>query len=99
MPFHKIVRRPEFEKDLKKLSKRFRSLPGDLESFVQIQLKLFHNLGIDNGGIVRIPGLPFRSPPFARQDRVEFVELYFKGDQENEDKDRIVRLYQPREGA
>lgn len=29
----------------------------------------------------------------ADKDRLEFIEMYFKGDKENEDKGRILRLY------
>ena len=31
---------------------------------------------------------------FPDEDRIEFVEIYFKGDQENEDKERIKQYYQ-----
>ena len=27
------------------------------------------------------------------KDRIEFVEIYFKGDKKNEDRDRILRNY------
>ena len=27
------------------------------------------------------------------QDRVEFIEMYFKGDKENEDRERIINLF------
>ena len=118
--FNEIVRLPVFEKDLKKLSKRFHSLNEDLENFVQHQLKLYHKLNIDNRGIFHIPGLPFTRPKiykakkfackalkgkgvqsgiriiyahFEQEDRIEFVELYYKGDQENEDRGRLNRLY------
>lgn len=118
--FNDVVRLPDFEKDLKKLSKRFRSLPEDLGNFVQYQLKLFHKLNIDNRGIFHIPGLPFTHPRifkakkfackslkgkgvqsgirviyayFEQEDRIEFIELYYKGDQENEDRGRLARIY------
>lgn len=118
--FNEVVRLPDFEKDLKKLSKRFRSLDDDLKNFIQHQLKLFHKLNIDNRGIFHIPGLPFSAPKiykakkfackalkgkgvqsgirviyayFEQEDRIEFVELYYKGDQENEDKERIKKHY------
>jgi len=55
--FSKVARLPEFEKDLKKLSKRFKTLEDDLRIFIDTQLNLFHKLGIDNGGIFQIPGL------------------------------------------
>lgn len=50
MPFREIIRPPEFESDMKKLLKRFRSLEADLDNFIKIELKLFHKLGIDNKG-------------------------------------------------
>lgn len=118
--FNEIVYLPEFEKDLKKLSKRFRSLPEDLEAFVHHQLQLFHKLKVDNHGIFQIPSLPFTDPKIYKAkkfackalkgrgaqsgirviyayieqtDRIEFIEIYCKADQVNEDKDRIIRLY------
>ena len=30
---------------------------------------------------------------FSDEDAVELVEIYFKGDKENEDRDRILALY------
>jgi len=27
------------------------------------------------------------------KDRIEFVEIYFKGDKKNEDRDRLLRNY------
>jgi len=120
MIFHEINRLPEFDKDLKKLSKKFGSLPDDLEIFIQTQLNLYHKLQIDNGGIFRIPGLSFSTPPvfkakkFAcralkgrgsksgvriiyayheKEDRIDLIEIYFKGDKEIEDRARINIIY------
>ena len=56
MTFREIVRAPEFEKDLKKLAKRFHTLRDDLEVFIQKQLVLSHTLGIDNSGVEQMPG-------------------------------------------
>lgn len=118
--FREISRLPEFEKDLKKLSKRFKTLEDDLEIFVKTELKLYHKLDIDNKGIFQIPSLGIEEPPiykakkfacralkgkgvqsgirviyayFKDADKIEFVEIYFKGDKENEDKDRILKHY------
>lgn len=119
--FSEIVRLPGFEKDLKRLTKRFHSLPDDLDEFIETHLKIYHKQGIDNGGIFQISGLPFSVPKvykarkfackalkgrgaqsgirviyayFEPDDRIEFVELYFKGDdQANEDRSRILRHY------
>lgn len=30
---------------------------------------------------------------FPEEDRIEYIEIYFKADQENEDKDRIKNIY------
>ncbi|MFH1837705.1 MAG: hypothetical protein ABH862_06310 [Candidatus Omnitrophota bacterium] len=30
---------------------------------------------------------------FEEEDKIEFVEIYFKGDKENEDRERIMRKY------
>ena len=30
---------------------------------------------------------------FSVEDRIEFIEIYYKGDQENEDKERIKNYY------
>jgi len=30
---------------------------------------------------------------FSVEDRIEFIEIYYKGDQENEDKERIKKYY------
>ena len=119
--FTKVSRLPEFEKDLKKLSKRFKTLEDDLQIFVDKQLNLFHKLGMDNGGIFQISGLHIEGVKFYKakkfacrslkglgaqsgirviyayfeaDDRIELIELYYKGDKENEDRERIKRAYQ-----
>jgi mRNA-degrading endonuclease RelE of RelBE toxin-antitoxin system len=118
--FREISRSPEFEKDLKKLVKKFRTLEDDLDVFINTGLKLYHKLNIDNGGIFRLSGLGFDDPKvykarrFASKslkgsgaksgiriiyayheqaDRIELIEIYFKGDKENEDRQRITRIY------
>jgi hypothetical protein len=118
--FREISRLPEFEKDLKKLSKRFKTIEDDLEVFVKTELKLYHKLDIDNKGIFQIPSLQIEEPKiykvkkfacralkgkgvhsgirviyayFEDIDKIEFVEIYFKGDKENEERERILRHY------
>ena len=118
--FNDIRYLAEFKKDLKKLSKKFRTLEEDLETFIQNQLKLIHKLNIDNKGVVPISGLSIMSPKiykarkfpcrslkgkgaasgiriiyayFEEEDIIEFIEIYYKGDKENEDRDRILRHY------
>ncbi len=118
--FSEIDRFPEFEKDFKKLSKRFRTLEEDFKTFVNTQLNLFHKQGIDNKGGLPISGLGIPNPKIYKAkkfacrslkgrgvdsgirviyayweegDKLEFIEIYFKGDKENEDRDRILGHY------
>jgi len=118
--FNEICRLPEFENDLKKLLKRFKTLEDDLEIFIEKQLILYHKLNRDNKGIFQISGLPIENPKiykakkfacrslkgkgvqsgirviyayFEEKDRVELIEIYYKGDKENEDREKILRYY------
>lgn len=118
--FAKISRRPEFEKELKQLLKRFQSLEDDLNVFLNTQLILFHKEKMDNRGIVHINNLGIEDPKifkavkfacksihgrgaasgirltyayFEESDHIEFIQIYFKADDENEDRERIKNLY------
>jgi len=118
--FNDIRKLTEFEKDFKKLSKRFRTLKEDLDIFIDKQLKLYHKLRIDNKGVFPITGLGtdypeiYKAKKFAckslkgkgaasgiriiyayyeKEDIIEFIEIYYKGDKENEDKERIRKHY------
>lgn len=118
--FAKISRRPEFDKDLKQLLKRYRSLEDDLTVFINTQLVLLHKQKIDNRGILHINNLGIEEPKifkavkfacksthgrgaasgirltyayFEEADHVEFIQIYFKADDENEDRERIKSIY------
>jgi len=118
--FSEVRKLTEFEKDFKKLRKRFRTLDEDLEVFIENQLKLLHKLGIDNKGCVRISDLGISYPEiykarkfacrslkgkgaasgiriiygyYSNEDAIEFIEMYYKGDKENEDRQRILQRY------
>ncbi len=119
-PFKEIIRLPEFERDMKKLIKRFRSLEDDLDNFIKTELRLFHRLRIDNKGVVQIAGLGIQGPKVYKarkfacralkgkgvhsgirviyayleeDDLIEFIEIYYKGDKESEDRERIIGRY------
>lgn len=47
----------EFSKDLKKLAKKFLSLPSDLETLKKSAIWFFHNTNQDNGSIFQISGV------------------------------------------
>ncbi len=116
--FSDISHLPEFEKDLKKLSKRFASLEDDLMTFIKTALYAFHKLSIDNRAIFPISYLGIHSPKiykakkfacrslkgkgaqsgirviysyYENEDRLEFIEIYYKGDKECEDRERMGR--------
>ena len=118
--FNEVRQLAEFQKDLKKLSKKFRTLKEDLKVFIEKQLNLYHKLNIDNKGIFPVSGLGIVYPKiykarkfacrslkgkgaasgirviyayFKKEDTIELMEIYYKGDKENEDKNRILRHY------
>ena len=118
-PFSEISECPEFQKDFKKLLKKFLSLKEDLDTFKNTALKAFHKLGRENLGIFQIPNLGFEHPKiykatkfackslkgrgaasgirivyahYPNEDKILLIEIYFKADQENENKDRIRQV-------
>ena len=118
--FREVSRLPEFEKDIKKLLKRFKTLEDDLEIFIKNELNLYHKLKIDNKEVSQVPGLKIEIPKiykakkfacrslkgkgvqsgirviyayFEKRDKIDFIEIYYKGDKENEDKERILLYY------
>ncbi|MBE0433099.1 hypothetical protein IBX73_06505 [candidate division WOR-3 bacterium] len=117
MNFKQISRLPEFDRDMKKLGKKFVTLEDDLTVFISTQLHLYHKLKIDNKGIHRIKDLKtddpavFKARKFAcrslkgrgvhsgiriiyayhaASDRVEFIEIYYKGSKKSGNRARIL---------
>ena len=118
--FRKFSRLPEFNRDIKKLLKKFKTLEDDVEIFIKNELNLYHKLKIDNKGIFQLPGLQLQMPKvykarkfacrslkgkgvqsgirviyayFEEEDRIELIEIYYKGDKESEDRERILKHY------
>lgn len=77
--FNDIKRLAEFENDLKKLSKRYHSLEEDLGIFIEKQLKLYHKLHIDNGGIFQISDLEVEYPKIYKARKFACKSLKGKG--------------------
>ena len=99
---------PEFEKELKKLSKKYQSLVYDIEDIKPILLscptvigknfKIIHSNKDIKIIKVRIHCESLRARTIRLiyaycENKVEFmyIELYFKGKKENENRDRIKR--------
>lgn len=101
--FNKISRLPEFEKDFKKLLKRFRTLEDDLTVFIEKQLNLYHKLHKDNKGIFSITGLSIEYPGLYKVKKFACRSLKGKGVHSGirviyayfEDKDQIelIEIY------
>ncbi len=97
---------PEFQKELKQLGKKYKSLPDDLQEFRSVvsvvplgnskhfhvikQTKHFHVIKARlfckylKGTSLRIV-----YSYFEQEQKVEFIEIYFKGGKENQDRNRI----------
>lgn len=107
---------PEFQKDFKRLLKKFKSLEDDLKLAKVAAIELFYIQKVNNLSIFPIQGFCTKKIQVCKikkfackalkgrgsksgirviyafhcQDyKVDFIEIYFKGEQENEDRDRI----------
>lgn len=105
-----------FQKDLKRLLKKYRTLEDDLETAKRDAIELYHLKQIDNQSIFTIQGfctekiqickikkfackaLKGRGSKsgirviyafYCQSCKVDFIEIYFKGEKENEDRERI----------
>jgi mRNA-degrading endonuclease RelE of RelBE toxin-antitoxin system len=118
--FKKITHVPEFEKDLKRLAKRFSSLEGDLQMFIKVAMNAYHKQNIDSLAIFHLSDLGITFPKIYKakkfackalkgkgaqseirviyayheeEDWIEFIEIYYKGVKESEDRERISRYF------
>lgn len=105
-----------FDKDLKRLLKKFRTLEDDVEVAKKNAIELFHLLKVDNNSVEPIPnfcseelkickikkfackalkgrgvqsGIRVIYAYIVSTNTVDFIEMYFKGESKNEDKERI----------
>lgn len=112
----KFINLPEFDKDFKKLEKRYRSLSEDFDLFKKILDSIYQSL-IGNANVFVLIesfcGENFTSNKVRKftckalkgkgnqsgiriifvyekeKQQITFVEIYYKGDKENEDKERL----------
>jgi len=99
---------PEYEKELKKLSKKYPSLVSDIEDIKPILLECPTGIGknftiikiVENIKIIKVRihceslrGRVIRLIYSYHSDKIEFmyIEVYFKGEKVNEDKERILK--------
>jgi len=112
---------PEFQRDLKQLLKKYRTLKDDLEVLKKVLAVASHpqpplsyripGLGFENPIIVKLKKFASRSLKgkgsntgfrliyayYQGRKMIQFVEIYLKADQENEDRERIVRHFRSAE--
>ena len=79
--FKQITTIPEFEKDLKKLMKRFSSLEEDLRMFIKVAMNAFHKQKIDSRAIFHISDLGIHSPKIFKAKKFACKALKGKGAQ------------------
>jgi len=101
--FNEVRRLPEFEKDFKKLAKKFKTLNDDIETFINKQLKLTHKLGVDNKGVVHISDLGIEIPKIYKAKKFACKALKGRGVMsgiriiyayyENEDIIEFIEIY------
>jgi hypothetical protein len=101
-----FIQLPEFERELKKLSKRYPTLESDIEDIKQILLASPTGFGknfiiiksLEHIKIVKVKihceslrSRTIRLIYSYKPDKIEFmyIEVYFKGDKESEDRGRI----------
>jgi len=107
---------PEFQKDFKRLLKKFKSLEDDLGLVKIAAIELFHIQKVNNLSVFPIQGFCteeiqiYKIKKFACKVlkgrgsksgiriiyafhcvnlKIDFIEMYFKGEKENEDRERI----------
>lgn len=103
MKFNELL---ECQKEIKRLGKKYKSLPDDLQEFCNVvsavplgNSKHFNVITqTELLCVVKarlfcryLKGASLRIvySYFEKEQRIEFIELYFKGDKENEDRERI----------
>jgi len=107
-----IIKREKFEKELKKLSKKYKSIEEDLQTLLPVIInspegnKSKHWNCLKKEGdkyIFKIRLLcrsvgssSFRIIYFydGKNIELEFIEIYFKGNKENEDKKRVEEIWE-----
>lgn len=59
--FSEVIRLPEFDRDLKKLKKKYPTIENDLQIVINTALYAYHKQNIDNKGILPISELGLTS--------------------------------------
>ncbi len=96
----------EFEKEFKRLLKKYKTLDDDFEKFKKVLLATPTGVGknfvvIHSTETIKVVktrmacrtlrgrSLRVIYAYFEQEQRIEFIQIYFKGEKENEDRERI----------
>lgn len=105
-----------FQRDVKRLVKRYRTLKDDLKilkKVLRVSPEARPPFSFEVGGleletcVIKVKKMACRSLPgkgantglrvvyahFEEDEKIVFVELYFKGDKQNEDRERILEYF------
>jgi mRNA-degrading endonuclease YafQ of YafQ-DinJ toxin-antitoxin module len=77
--FKRVNRLSEFERDIKKLRKRFKTIDDDLSTLIDTLLFAYHKLGIQHDGVRRIDDLGNTRLPVFKVKKFAFRSLKGKG--------------------
>ena len=70
---------PEFQKEFKALKKKYKTLGADFQIFLKTQIKLTHDLNLDNRAVFQIPRLGFSEPKIFKVKKFACRSLKGKG--------------------
>ena len=102
---------PEFKKERKRFTRKYKSLPDDLRNFRNFisiiplgNSKHFNTITETESGLKIIKArlfcrylkgsslrIIYSYIKIKEKEKVDFIEIYFKGEKENEDRERIKR--------
>lgn len=77
--FSKVVRLPEFEREMKKLSKKYRTLEEDLENLINSALYPHHKMNLSYGGIFPVSHLNIGQHNYCKVTQMACRSLRGKG--------------------
>jgi len=107
-----------FDKDMKRLLKKFSSLEEDLETAKKNAIELLHIKKIDNRSVGQVPNYSSKNVQiwkikkfackaikgrgcqsgvrviyayFPEEEKIEFIEIYYKGNKDNMDYERAKK--------
>jgi mRNA-degrading endonuclease RelE of RelBE toxin-antitoxin system len=85
-----------FQKDLKKLAKRFITLPADLDIVKKTAIELYHVLNLDNRAVFEIPGYGTEDIRFYKIKKFACRSLKNRG---NQSGIRIIYAFHKKTGS